>query len=672
VSEVTAAGRREGARGRTPVRPAARATAADPVIGLVRCDQSLKVIDVEMAVCRLLARRRSELVGQSFLSVVEEEKVNKFAMLTQRLTARGLEAASVEVNLVGRSGIERPVQATVAFLPPLAEQVDDSGRWPDGSFLISILPRSHTQMNAERIEATARPLAERAPDLITRYRLWPERGFDFVSPSSEEVLGYPPSAFYANPDLFHMLVDDPAELNQLFKLYEGRWEPHEPLMLHLVHRDERVRVLELRTTCVRDGEGEALAIESIGRDITERADERLRLSTTAAITRLLYELAPTDLDTASPAEVLQAAVDAVCTHLRWPVGDAFLLDADPGYLSSVAWHATDPRRFASLRAADAAERWPLESDPVADALILAEPSVTELPGRLDNERARRAAACGLSLAITLPVPVDGGIGAALEFFPERSAPPSDAIIDGLREVAIEVGRALMRSNRAVTLRQIDQARQEFVERAAHELRGPVGSIALMASGLAREAHLSDQERLASSLESLAAQAERIQTMATHLLELSQLDEGRLEMHLGPQRVADAAQAALAGVAHDTQKTVTINAPADLAVYADQLLLDEILANLLANAHRHGGRCIEVEARRDGDVVEITVSDDGSGVPPELLSRLFEPMTLRRVTSEHGGLGLALVRKMAVAMGGGAHYQPNLPTGARFVVVLPAA
>ncbi len=130
----------------------------------------------------------------------------------------------------------------------------------------------------------------------------------------------------------------------------------------------------------------------------------------------------------------------------------------------------------------------------------------------------------------------GGISAAIEFFTESASPPDLAIIAGVQGAAVEVGRALMRSDKVLHLRRLDEARQEFVARAAHELRGPVGSIALMASALAREARKSDQGRMASSLESLAAQAERIQNLATRLLALSQAEE-RPSSNCTPSRCA---------------------------------------------------------------------------------------------------------------------------------------
>ena len=275
--------------------------------------------------------------------------------------------------------------------------------------------------------------------------------------------------------------------------------------------------------------------------------------------------------------------------------------------------------------------------------------------------------------MTLPVPVGGDIGAVLEFFTDGRR-PSSALAAGVNEVAVEVGRALMRSNRVLHLRKRDQARQEFVARAAHELRGPIGSIALMAAALARDAWQSNQDRMASALESLAAQAERTQSVATRMLELSQLEDGRVDLRLEQLPVVASVRAAVAGLPVASSIPVDVDIDADLLVTADAGLLDAILSNLLANAERHASSSIRIEAEAGPGQGEISlrVVDDGPGVPPELLPNLFEPIAGALATPDRGGLGLALVHRMTQALGGSVRYEQAEGGGARFVVTLPAS
>ncbi|OPG12110.1 sensor histidine kinase KdpD [Microbispora sp. GKU 823] len=104
-------------------------------------------------------------------------------------------------------------------------------------------------------------------------------------------------------------------------------------------------------------------------------------------------------------------------------------------------------------------------------------------------------------------------------------------------------------------------------------------------------------------------------------------------------------------------------------------LGRILLNLLSNAQRHARRSIVVTVRRDRDIAEMAVDDDGDGVPPADRERLFERFVRSekslRVDPHGAGLGLAICREIASAHGGTIHIEDSDAGGARFVVRLPA-
>jgi signal transduction histidine kinase len=111
----------------------------------------------------------------------------------------------------------------------------------------------------------------------------------------------------------------------------------------------------------------------------------------------------------------------------------------------------------------------------------------------------------------------------------------------------------------------------------------------------------------------------------------------------------------------------------LQVIADQARLEQILGHLLTNAFRYGGPNVVIAAAHDQGQTLIAVSDDGPGVPVDAVSGLFEPFA-RAVDYSHplgSGIGLAVCRRLAEAMGGGIRYEPGRPTGARFLLSLPA-
>ncbi len=115
------------------------------------------------------------------------------------------------------------------------------------------------------------------------------------------------------------------------------------------------------------------------------------------------------------------------------------------------------------------------------------------------------------------------------------------------------------------------------------------------------------------------------------------------------------------------------ASTELVVQGVSKLLRRALRNLLENARRHGAGDITVRLERTGDAAVIRVCDHGPGVPAELRERIFEPFyRLPGATERDGGvgLGLALVKSIAMRHGGSVHCTPNAPHGACFVLQLP--
>jgi two-component system phosphate regulon sensor histidine kinase PhoR len=230
------------------------------------------------------------------------------------------------------------------------------------------------------------------------------------------------------------------------------------------------------------------------------------------------------------------------------------------------------------------------------------------------------------------------------------------------------------------LRRLMTVRRDFVANVSHELRTPVTAIQGYAETLLRGS--ADAETARQFLEIIHRQAQRIGGLVEQLLALSDL-EARGRDEIARERVkllviTQHVDEAVRGHAEQRQVKVIIDVAKDAVALADPDGVERAVINLVDNAIKYGkeGGQVKIEAARRGDAVEIVVSDDGPGIDPEHLPRLFE--RFYRVdpgrSRQHGGagLGLSIVKHLVESMDGSIRVTSSLGQGARFVIVLPAA
>ncbi|QEI09295.1 sensor histidine kinase [Pigmentiphaga aceris] len=219
-----------------------------------------------------------------------------------------------------------------------------------------------------------------------------------------------------------------------------------------------------------------------------------------------------------------------------------------------------------------------------------------------------------------------------------------------RRHAAQLSGKLAQSERLATLGRISAG-------LAHEIRNPLATMRMKAeNALAAPLEVRDK-RVASALESVLSQTERLEGLVSSLLALTQpfrVDRKPLDLRLWlAERVQIHADAA---VKHGISMVLKIDE--ETAVHAqplallDPLQMDRALDNLLLNALAHTpyGGTIEIGARRTANgALLLWVADDGVGIPEALRENLFEPFTTARAGGT--GLGLALVREIVQAHGG---------------------
>jgi two-component system, OmpR family, sensor kinase len=216
--------------------------------------------------------------------------------------------------------------------------------------------------------------------------------------------------------------------------------------------------------------------------------------------------------------------------------------------------------------------------------------------------------------------------------------------------------------------------RRFVADASHEMRTPLTSLRTELELALRRPR--SQAELEEALRSAAEEVERVVRLAEDLLVLARADDGRLplaqEKHI-VREVLDAVAGRYDSSAAAVGRSIVVDAESDWILTGDRLRLEQALGNLVDNALRHGGGAIRLEARPIGRVLELRVSDDGVGFPPEFLPHAFERFSRADVAraGSGAGLGLAIVDAIARAHGGKASARNKSEGGAVTAMRIPA-
>ena len=224
---------------------------------------------------------------------------------------------------------------------------------------------------------------------------------------------------------------------------------------------------------------------------------------------------------------------------------------------------------------------------------------------------------------------------------------------------------------------LEQVKADLTGMIVHDLKGPLGGILNVAQlALRKRGTECDHSR---HFEQIQRSARDLMRMIENLLEIDQIEEGRLELRVEPVKIAALlaecadefrAAAELAG------QTIGIDADESLVVVTDRWLLRRVLNNLVVNAIRHSGTADHISLRvtaRNASV-DIRVDDTGRGIAPEEQATLFHKAVRRRRVDHRDDTGLGLVFcKMAVeTMGGTIRVESEVGRGATFIVRLPMA
>ena len=232
-------------------------------------------------------------------------------------------------------------------------------------------------------------------------------------------------------------------------------------------------------------------------------------------------------------------------------------------------------------------------------------------------------------------------------------------------------------------RVVEQMKTEFVTNVSRELRSPLTSIYGFAETLLRDDVLFGEEERETFLRYITSEAGRLTAIVDRLLAVARLDSGDLQVHLARtdvgavvKEVVAAAENAFGGSEH----RFVLDLPAEqLEAEADREKLRQIVTDLVENAVKYspGGGTVVVSARRGDDGIEVSVEDEGIGIPESERMRIFAKFYRaesagRDLASGGSGLGLFIAKELLAAMRGRIWVVPREGLGSSFVFTLPLA
>lgn len=224
--------------------------------------------------------------------------------------------------------------------------------------------------------------------------------------------------------------------------------------------------------------------------------------------------------------------------------------------------------------------------------------------------------------------------------------------------------------------RVDAARSDLVATVSHEIRSPLTSVKGFTSTMLRKWDRFSDEHKRTMLETIDHDADRVTRLLKELLAVSRIDAGRVQMHRERVDVVDALEGMLERARHREEgmgrDLVLDVAGAPPRAFVDPDKFEQVCANLIDNALAYAPDSqVRIGVTQDGDELHVTVADDGPGIAPDQMRRIFEKFgrgqQLRRAGT---GLGLYVTRGLVTAHGGRVWCDSQVGEGTTFHVALP--
>jgi two-component system phosphate regulon sensor histidine kinase PhoR len=241
------------------------------------------------------------------------------------------------------------------------------------------------------------------------------------------------------------------------------------------------------------------------------------------------------------------------------------------------------------------------------------------------------------------------------------------VIAGMAVVVVAAGRE----------RKLSALKSEFVANVSHELKTPLSLVRMFAELLQSGRVDSDPDKKKQYLQIILSESERLSALIENVLDFAKVERGKSGYDFSdsvPGEVVARAVEACRVRAEREEVELDLEVEPDLPIVrADERAIEIAVINLVDNALKYAKDSprVRIRVRRAGKAIEVSVTDHGAGIPLEDRKRIFERFVRGRGTKQvrGSGIGLALVKHIAVAHGGDAWVDPATPRGSRFAFTI---
>jgi len=482
-----------------------------------------------------------------------------------------------------------------------------------------------------------RRLTENFPDTFYRISL-PDGKYEYVSPASEIIFGYPPEDWYTNPLLIKEIIHPDSD-SYFSEQWENMINGFVPLVYEykIVHKDTSERWINQRNVLIKGDHGQPVALEGIATDITERKRAEEVLVEKEAFLRTLINAIPIPLfykNRDGQYLGLNRAFETFFGEIEEKLIGKSVFDITSPELAEI-YHAKDKELL------DGKERVQTYKFQVKNTKGELRDVIFNKSGFTDSKG-----------------DVSGLIGVISDI--TESKQTEDALIEALDSAE-----------------QANLAKSIFLSSMSHELRTPLNFI--LGFGQILETDKSLNPTQVNYVRKIISGGKRLLALVSEVLDLALIESGKTELLLESVDCSEVMTECL-GIVQPLAEEIGICLDLGsfdplMRVLADRNRLKQILINLLSNAIKYNSRegTVRIAAVNHEKGVRITVTDTGPGIPADKLGELFVPFN--RLGKEAGtipgtGIGLAFSKRLAKQMKGDVGLESTGEKGSCFWVELP--